>query len=325
MREAFAQPKMISAIEKMAKVLPDLAEKLADLTTWALENPLLAGGAALAARPLMAGVGGFAGEAGGMMMRKMFGIPAIGAGGAATGGAGGAGAAAAGNNLGVVFQGIAKGGKGLVGNLAKLAPKFAAGAGIAGQAAAAGGLAAAGAAGFALGTAIHDGILDPMAAEDFASWEKASDVASEAQRSLKKETSVEEKMSMLKKVEEQKAVTAEGPGLFTDVVGTFAAAFSDAESPIETTAKKMSELNEAIFEQKRAIREQMAGQLEEQGKLSVEWIEKIHGPMADLNTVMREFKDTIRATAREQRATDATRGPTEVSNPSKPGAEPAAG
>lgn len=62
-KTAFAQPKMIKAIEKLAEKLPALADALSGFIDFAVDHPLLVGGGAMALKPAMAFGGSMASDA----------------------------------------------------------------------------------------------------------------------------------------------------------------------------------------------------------------------------------------------------------------------
>jgi len=103
--KAFQQPKMIEAIETLAKHLPAIAEKFADLFNWIMTNPWKAVGAAVGGKAAL-GVGGSL-LTGAVAKAALGGAGAAGAGAAGAGAAGGAGALGAGAALPVLAAGAA--------------------------------------------------------------------------------------------------------------------------------------------------------------------------------------------------------------------------
>jgi hypothetical protein len=102
-RNAFAQPKMIGAINKLAENLPVLADKLADLVDWIVNNPWEAAAVAGGVK-----VGGsFLAGATGSALKGLGGKLAGGAAGSAAAGAAGAGAAGAGGGALAGAAGVA--------------------------------------------------------------------------------------------------------------------------------------------------------------------------------------------------------------------------
>ncbi len=335
LQKAFADKKTQKAISDLSKHLPAMAKGLADLMSWVTDNPWEALATAGGLRIGGSLLGGMAGNALPTLMGKMFNIPALGrylggagaagsaaAAGRALGSAGGPGGAAVpGGDLGLVFQGISRAGKGTIKGLAKLGAPFAGRSGLAGKAMlAAGGLAAAGAAGYLVGDVLHKNILDPMSKKDFEDWDKAGEVSGSAKRKLKKEETIEEKLGTLKEIRKTREKTAEGPSLYTGVMGTAASWFSDVASPSEQMGQKLGELDKAALGHEMAIRRQMADELESKGQLSKKWNEALFDPLKDLNTIMADFKRTMQDVNREM-PKGTSRGPSRVSNPSTPGSE----
>ncbi len=332
--ETFSDERMQKAISDLSKHLPTLAEGLADLVSWIVENPWTSVAAVGGLRVGGSFVGGMAQNALPTLMGKMFNVPALGrylAGAGGAGAAGGAigggrgGVAVSGGDLGLVFKGISRAGKGTIGWLAKMGGPFAGRSGIAGQAMlAAGGLAAAGAAGYAFGDAIRKQFLDPMMDKDFESWEKAGDVASSARMELKKERTIEQRQTKLKEIKEAREEQKEGPSWFSDVTGTAMSWLTDVDSPMEKRNREFRKLTTAETDTEMAIRNQMANKLKSAGKYDAKWDDMLFN-MERLNVVMKAFKGTMETVNRETTRTSnsgdtwTSRGPSQVSNQSKPG------
>lgn len=323
-KKAFTQPKMIDAIGKLAEKLPDLAEALADLVDWAVDNPWKAVAAGAGLKVGASFVGGVAGNALPSMLSSLFGFGKGGIGAGAGGAEALAAAQATSGQVGLVWQGLAKGGKGAVSALAKLGKPFAGSGGIAGQALlAAAGLTAAGAAGYKLGDILYESVLDPMMKKDFEDYEKADDLAASAKRKLSKETTVEEKLAIFKQLQEEGKGLVNGPSAFTQVTGGIASLFTDAPSPTDMSKEKIKKVTNLEYDYSKAIRNQMADELSRAGKLSSQWEQVLFDPLKDLNTIMKDFKTTMQDVKRESSGVgNATRGPGRPSNrDNKPGAD----
>ncbi len=318
--KTFSDEKMQKAISDLSKHLPTLAEGLADLVSWIVENPWKAAAAAGGVKiggAALAGAAGAALPAAGKALFGLGGAGAAAAGGAAGGGAaaaaGGAGAVAGGTaaagKAGLLWRGIAAAGKGTVGGLAKAGASSAgASAGTAGAAmTAAAGVGAAAAGGALVGTIIHRSVLDPKAKADFETFEKALDVLSLGSGARRSGTDIETKQAALNEIHSVISQLERGNSWWTELSGGLASEFSDARSPEHLRRARVTDLRIEEKKLQTDIQKQWEGQAE-----ATKGLLGFSRALGNVNEALDRLNPPTQGTSR---------GPSKVSNPNKPGNE----
>lgn len=220
--QAFAKPKMISAIDTITEKLPVLAEKLAAAIEWIVDNPGTALATGVGLKIGGAAVGGAASTAIGNAIKKKAAAQA-----AAKAAAGGVGTAAAGGGASLLVPAAAVAGAGL-----------------------------AGAAG---GYALHKYVFDPMSK---AHNKKVADAGnlSNAAFNATSGGNLEEKMAVLQDVKNARANLGKGKYTTEYMAGSVASVFTDIESPAARLARTQQDLLEVQIRLLESIQKQKSAQ-----------------------------------------------------------------
>jgi hypothetical protein len=231
-RVAFSQPKMIAAIEKLATKLPALADAVADLIDWIVENPWTAAMGALTTRIGTAALGGILFGGGGGGVGGFAGAAARGVGGEATGS--------------LAMRMLTGAARGLSGKFKALSNQFGGPGGLINQAGkAAAGLAGAAGAGIALGTLIRKIVVDPALEKGFAERMERGAIGPEAAKAgaLK----IQERQAAIEEIRRKKAKLVEVD--YTDMAGNLerafgltAALFDDTADPVKQAITQLETL-----------------------------------------------------------------------------------
>ena len=214
---AMMKPGVIKAMNSLADSLPKLADELSKLIEFIANNPMTAIGAGVGLKVGGAALSGF----GGQMIQQTMGKG--GAGGAA-GGAGGVGKVAM-NPSSVMMNKV-------------------------------GGVAFAAAAGIAIGTAISETFVQPMAKEASKAGRSASNLVNQAENAVRGGT-FEEKVKALDLLQKAQEKNKESLYSLDTVVGEVVGIFSDAKTPIDKYKSTTNEIWQAQERLKRQIQEEI--------------------------------------------------------------------
>jgi hypothetical protein len=237
-QRAFTQPEMIEAIEALAKQLPWLAKKMAELISWIAENPFKAIGAYGGLKLGLPALGGFASNLGAQLLPKVKGIFGI----------AGKAAVTAAKTAATTTVSAAT-------TVATSLKAGAAGAGTAFL-----GVLGSAAVGAAIGSAIHAYITGPQAEEAAKKAEKAEEVGIRGRQiAVSPTATIEEKVAAAKEIRRQQMKLPETLATFESGMGFVAAAFTDVKSPLEQVEERQQRLKRAHDDLTNSIKLQRAG------------------------------------------------------------------
>lgn len=265
MKEAFTQPGVVKAIDKLADHLPKLAEALADLVSFVAENPLKALGIGAGIKVGGAALTGF----GGTLMKGM-GESYVNA----LKGAFGFGKKemiSAASSSGKIAQTAAKlASDKTVGAATSVASKIV-------------GIGTALTAGVAVGGMVHKFVTGPQAEAAAKKTEKAAEARFEAREILRhpEKAAPEEKLAAIKKVREAQEDLPGSLISMESAMGFLAAAFTDVKHPMTAFMEESTKLVDTEFQLKNSIKEQ----IQEQTKQT----EAMRRLRASVNAVTDEF------------------------------------
>jgi hypothetical protein len=221
--QAFSKPKMIKAIDRVADKLPILAEKLAELISWIVDNPWKAVGAGIGLKLSAGFASGFASQI----------------------------AKSLGGTLKDAIAGAIKGSSGS----GSLAGAAGASGGVLGAVSA---VAGAGLAGVAAGTVLHETVLNPRAENYAESLRRAQSMTSASVEAKQSSSTVAHKVGLIEDI--RKAGSGLTDGKFVNMetgMGTLISMFTGAKSPMEELFQTVTDLSKAHADVTRQLSEQL--------------------------------------------------------------------